>query len=232
MTVAFVAGATGFTGSAVVAALRQQGIVTCAHVRPDTRDLPHWREHFGALGAEVDTTPWNAAAMTAVLRATAATHVFCCVGTTAKRMKADGKSENSYEAVDFALPKLLAEASVAAGAVRRFVYVSSLGASARAKGGYLTWRWRAEEAVRASGVCYTIARPSVITGARREARPAEAAIGQVLDGVLELAGVFGATSLRDRYRSTTDVRLAAALVRTAWAPEAANQVLSSEALYR
>ena len=39
MTTAFVAGSTGYTGRALVQALRRQDIATVAHVRPGSRAL-------------------------------------------------------------------------------------------------------------------------------------------------------------------------------------------------
>ena len=230
MTVAFVAGATGFTGKAVVAELRQRGIQVWAHVRPDSRDLPRWQAHFTALGAQVDTTPWQAEAMAATLRAHGVTHVFCCVGTTRARMSAQGAAQNSYEAVDYGLPKLLAEAAAQAGSVTRYVYLSSMGAGPKAQGAYLQWRWKAEEAVRAAGVPWTIARPSFIVGQRDEARAGESVGSKVADGALAFLGALGATTLRDRYKSTNDARLAAGLVRIGLDPAQANQVVLSEKL--
>ena len=230
MTVAFVAGATGFTGKAVVAALRERGLTAIAHVRPDSRDLPMWQEHFSRLDADVDTTPWLPEPMAETLQRRRVTHVFCCVGTTRTRMKSEGAAKNSYEAVDYALPKLLAEASAKAGCVVRFVYLSSLGAGPNAQGAYLQWRWKAEEAVRAAGVPYTIARPSIITGQRDQARPSEEFAGKALDGLLGALGMLGARTLRDRYRSTTDARLAHGLVRLALDPAMAGQTVLSEGL--
>ena len=230
MVVAVVTGATGFTGKAVVAELLKHGIQAVAHVRPDSHDLPRWQAYFTELGAEVDTTPWQPHAMASMLQKRAAVLVFCCVGTTRARMKAQGAAHNSYEAVDYALPKLLAEASAAAGCVRRFVYLSSLGAGPNAQGAYLQWRWKAEEAVRAAGVPFTIARPSLITGERDERRPSEAFAGRALDGLLSVVGALGATTVRDRYHSTTDARLAGALVRLGLDPDLAGQTVLAEKL--
>ena len=61
----FVAGATGYVGHAVARAARGAGLAVTAHVRPDSRRLEEWRSRFTALGADVDTTPWELAAMTA-----------------------------------------------------------------------------------------------------------------------------------------------------------------------
>ena len=79
---AFVAGATGFVGRAVVAALRERGVEVIAHVRPGSAREADWRARFAELGAEVDTTAWEPAAMTATLAARAPTHVFFLIGTT------------------------------------------------------------------------------------------------------------------------------------------------------
>ena len=66
---AFVTGATGFVGRAVVQALVARGVPTVAHVRPDSKKLDAWRGRLGELGATVDASAWDAAAMTAALRA-------------------------------------------------------------------------------------------------------------------------------------------------------------------
>lgn len=228
--VAWVAGATGLVGRKLVAVLAGQGVATIAHVRPDSRQLQDWREKFARVGAQVDATPWDLEAIAETLKKHGVTHVFCCVGTTRKRMQTDGEAGNSYEAVDYALPKLLAEASRKSGTVQRFLYLSSAGASADASGAYLQWRWKAEEAVRSSGVPWTIARPSIIVGERDDARPFEATAARVLDGLLIAIGALGAARWRDRYRSTDDATLAKALARLAFDPATVNQNVESEHL--
>lgn len=212
--VAFVAGATGFVGRAVVAALRARGVTTIAHVRPDSSRLGEWRERFAALGATTDASPWQVEALAAALKAAAVTHVFCLIGTTRGRAKADAVRGNIYETVDLGLTRMLAEAAVAAGGRPRFVYLSSVGATARAGSAYLKARGRAEDVVRGAGLPWVIARPSFITGAGRDdTRPGERVAAGVADGVLRLAGALGGRSLRARYRSTTPEVLAGSLVR-------------------
>jgi acetylornithine deacetylase/succinyl-diaminopimelate desuccinylase-like protein len=44
----------------LAAALGPRLVDVHAHVRPDSRELDAWRRRFGALGAEVDTTPMSA----------------------------------------------------------------------------------------------------------------------------------------------------------------------------
>lgn len=213
---AFVAGATGFTGRAVVEALRAAGATAIAHVRPDSSDLALWRDRFASIGATVDTSEWNAREMADTLQKHHITHVFCLIGTTRERAKAAGQSAiASYQAVDFGLTKLLADAAVASKCAPRFIYLSSAGASATAMGAYLQARWRAEEAVRNSGLPFAIARPSIITGDRAQARPAEKFSATLVDQTLSVAGFFGAKTLRDRYRSTDNTTLARALLRIA-----------------
>jgi NADH dehydrogenase len=225
MSTTWVSGATGLVGKAVVAELRRHGRMVVAHVRPDSRQLNEFKALFEGQGAELDTTPWQLNTLTEALRQRRVSHVICCVGTTRARMRRDGEQGNTYEAVDFGLPKMLAEASAMAG-VERLVYLSSAGTGPTAKGAYLRWRWRAEEAVRQSGVPWTIARPAIISGDRQDKRAGEAIAKVVFDGLLTLAP----RHLRDRWHSIDDATLARALVRLAFDPAAVHQTVPAEGL--
>lgn len=213
---AFVAGATGFVGRAVVEQLRARGVAVIAHVRPTSKRLDEWRETFGKLGAEVDASPWDTAMLAEALETRGATHVFIAIGTTRKQAKSDGITGDPYEQVDHALTRMLCDAAVAAGTRPRIVYLSSVGAGPGSRSPYLKARWRAEEAVRGCGLPSVIARPSFIVsgdGAQRDdGRPLEKAAAVVADGLLGAIGLV-AGKTRDRYRSTTPARLADALVR-------------------
>lgn len=234
--VSFVAGATGYTGRAVVATLCAAGEGRVfAHVRPDSRELERWRVQFGELGAEVDTSAWSLEAMTARLTEVSPRLVFALLGTTARRARLEGAASAAaqYEAVDYGLTKLLLDATVASGAEARFVYLSAAGVSASARGAYMAARWRAEEAVRASGLPYLIARPSFITGDdREESRPAERVGATVADGLLRVGGWLGARRFSARYRSMSGAQLAQALVRLARADLQAREVVHGEDLRR
>lgn len=217
MTVAFVAGATGFVGRMVVDELAVRGAHVVAHVRPTSKRLDEWRRIFGEKGATVDTSPWAVGLLAEALRARAATHVFVLIGTTRRSAREEGVTGDPYEAIDYGLTRMLCEAAAASGCAPRIVYLSSVGASAAARSPYLRARARAEEAVRGSGLPWVIARPSFIVsgggGARRdEGRPLEKAAAVVTDGLLAAVGLVAART-RERYRSTTPERLAAALVR-------------------
>lgn len=227
---AFIAGATGYTGQALVRELRSRGIATVAHVRPDSPDLSRWRERFEPEGAVVDITPWDEEALTATLSRIAPHAVFALLGTTSARMRRSG-GRDSYETVDYGLSAMLLRAVSRGAPNARFVYLSSVGVRASARGGYLRVRWRLEEEVRASGVAWTIARPFFITGPdRRESRPLERIVSPVIDGMLRLIGALGATRIRDRYSSLTASRLARGLADAAFSAEAEGKVLTADQL--
>ena len=69
----------------------------------------------------------------------------------------------TFEQVDAAGTEALVAAASTAG-VRRLVYVSGAGAAPDAIRHWFRAKWRAEEAVRSSGIVYTIFRPSWIYG--------------------------------------------------------------------
>lgn len=234
MSRAFVAGATGYTGREVVRQLAEQGIPTVAHVRPESPRLEQWRRGFAALGASVDETAWDERAMTESLRGLQPTLVFALLGTTRARGQAArrrGAAAETYESVDYGLTVLLLRSVHSSARAARFVYLSSIRAGSRSANPYLEARRRAEEEIRQSDISYVIARPSFITGpGRDETRPLERIGAAVIDGALVVAGFLGARRLRERYRSTTNVILARALVRLALDPVAANTIVESEGL--
>ncbi len=210
---AFVLGATGFVGREVVRQLCVRGARTVAHVRPDSSSLASWRGKLEALGAEVDTTAWDVAAMTARLRALDPAQIYILIGTTRSRAKADAVAGNIYEAIDLGLTQIAVDAARASGHRPRLVYLSSVGADAGARSAYLAARGRAEDVVTGSGLPWIVARPSIITGERDEGRFGERGAAVVGDGLLAVAGALGGRKLRDRYRSTTPDVLASALIR-------------------
>jgi uncharacterized protein YbjT (DUF2867 family) len=233
MPKAFVVGATGYTGREVVRALMERGVDTVAHVRPDSSVLPEWRTRFEKAGAKVDSTPWEADAMRRTMETLHPDLVFALLGTTRARARTEGlpAAAEGYAQIDYGLSALLLRAVVDANIRPRFVYLSALGVRTDTSNPYLAVRWRLEQELVNSGIPYTIARPSFITGPNRdEFRPVEWITAAVIDGVLTVAGLFGADLLRERYRSTSNVVLASALARLALDPTAENTIAPSETL--
>lgn len=229
--VAFVAGATGYTGRSVIEELRRRGVAAVAHVRPDSPRLRHWRERLESLGAVVDTTPWDEDALAAALARIAPTVVFALLGTTRRRMRRT--HGDSYATVDYGLTAMLLRAVGRAVPSARFVYLSAIGVSRHARGEYLRARWQLEQELRASGVEWLIARPAFISGPDRDdTRPLERIAAVAIDGVLRLAAALGASGLRARYASLDAHTLARGLVQHALEPASGRHVLWPEELRR
>ena len=232
---AFVAGATGYTGRAVVASLIANGAEAIAHVRPDSPALARWRDRFGDLGAEVDTTPWSESAMLATFVRVRPTHVFALLGTTQKRARAaraaGSKTFDGYEAIDYGLTAMLLRAAVDSGLLPHFTYLSAIGAKVKSRNEYLRVRGRIQAELMVSGLPHLIAQPSFITGEDRdEPRPLERWSARAVDGILKVAASMGARRLRDRYGSMSGAELADSLVRLALASPRGRVVADGVAL--
>ncbi len=234
----FVAGATGYTGQAVVTESLQRGLQVYAHIRPDSARVDRHRSRFAEQGATVEVCSWDLDTLTAALRKIQPDVLFCLIGTTRSRMlqikKGGGDpQEGSYQAIDFGLTKRLVDAAKLAGIHPRFVYLSSLGVGPKAKGAYLRARTQAEQAVQHSGLPYVIVRPSFISGPdREEARPLERIGANLADSLLGVAQAMGMKSLSSRYRSIDAYKLAAALVDYAQDPQNENRIILSDQLAR
>jgi nucleoside-diphosphate-sugar epimerase len=156
MTVAFVAGATGFTGRAIALqdATRHQ-VELRLQVRPGSSS----RDKLGDDERIVDVGIDDHAKLVDSMRGSDA--VMQLIGTV--RAKFD--EENSYETVDYGTTIQLLEAAKDAG-VRHFILLSSVGAGLGI-GSYLAWKKKTEEAVRAGGIPWTIVRPGYLAGDER-----------------------------------------------------------------
>ena len=230
----FVAGATGYTGQAVVREARQRGLEVVAHIRPDSKRLADLGPVLEGLGATIDTTPWDEAALAARLAELAPTHVFALLGITQSRRRAaqrSGEAEQSYASVDEGLTRMLLRAAGSCTPPPRFVYLSSEGAGGSPRSPYMRARANCERALEASSVPWTAARPCFITGDDRdESRPLERGAAAVLDAGLSVLGLVGLGATRDAYRSISGPRLAHALVSLALDPEAACRVAGAAEL--
>lgn len=227
---AFVAGATGYTGRAVVAALRADRVRTIAHVRPGSTSADAWRARFTALGAEVDESPWEAEAMRAALARHRPDVVFALLGTTRRRAAAEGIAD-AYEKVDYGLTAMLRDAAIACGTAPRFVYLSAIGADERSANRYLAVRGRMERELRDGPLPWLVAQPAFVSGTDRdEFRLGERVLAVATDTVLGAMRLLGFGGLRDRYASLTGAQLARGLVALALADRQGRRVADVRAL--
>ena len=226
-THAFVAGATGYTGRALVGLLCSQGLETTAHIRPDKTHLDEHRAHFESLGAQVDTSAWDEASIAEALARIKPTHVFCLLGTTRHRVAKERKSGGpglTYEAVDYGMTMMVVRAAEALEPMPRVVYLSAAGVKPSRPGSYYEARYKVEQALLASSLPITIARPCFITGPdREESRPAERIGGVVFDALLSLMG----SRIKAKWSSLDAEELARGLLRHALEPQGHQAILEA-----
>jgi uncharacterized protein YbjT (DUF2867 family) len=93
--------------------------------------------------------------------------VFCCIGTTRKKVKGDMAA---YQKVDYDIAVNAARFCKETGC-KNFVLVSSVGASSKSNNFYLKLKGEVEDAVQKTGLTSVhIMRPSILLGARNESR--------------------------------------------------------------
>ena len=147
-----VAGATGGTGRALVNNLLEQGYAVRALVRDEAKARVVLGDNLSYATGDVRDIATLQPAMQG------ARYVISAIGST----RSD--ASNNPEAVDYLGIKNLAEAAAAANA-EQFVLVSSSGVTQedhflnKAFDNILQWKFKGEEALRKSGVAYTIVRP-------------------------------------------------------------------------
>jgi NADH dehydrogenase len=149
-----VAGGTGFVGRSIVRELAARGnhVIVLSHKPPiaTTDRLIEFRQ------ADV-TAPEGLAEPLA-----GSDTLVVCLAFRNSPIEAPRRGR-TFERVDAGGTEALVAAAKAAG-VRRLVYISGAGAAADAPRHWFRAKWRAEEAVRGSGIAYTILRPSWIYG--------------------------------------------------------------------
>jgi NADH dehydrogenase len=146
-----VTGGTGFVGSHLIRLLRGDDIPVRAVVREPDKAQP-----LRELG--VDIVKGDIADKSSLEKAAAGVErVVHLVGIIQETAGA------TFSGVHVGGTRNLLEASRKAG-VRHFVYQSALGTRPGARSRYYRTKWEAEELVRASGIAFTILRPSLIYG--------------------------------------------------------------------
>ncbi|MEM8932764.1 MAG: NAD(P)H-binding protein [Acidobacteriota bacterium] len=157
---ALLVGATGLTGghlrSILLASPRTRSVRALVR-RPSAHDHPTLDERV------VDFDHLDDAVFVGI------DDVHCCLGTTIKT----AGSQDAFRRVDLDYVTRIAQRARAAGA-RRFLLVSAVGADSSSGNFYLRTKGEAEAAVAACGYPEVhVFRPGVLTGNRRELRPAE-----------------------------------------------------------
>ncbi len=155
----FVAGASGAVGRTFV----RLGAASAAPVRAHFRKVPAGGAPEGSVVCALDDRASLAAALAG------ATTVVQLIGTMRKRFAAG----DTYETSDIGTTASLVEAARASGTVDHLVLLSSVGAG-RPIGAYLRAKSRAEALVTASGIPWTIFRPSAFDGEGHRAPPGAA----------------------------------------------------------
>jgi uncharacterized protein YbjT (DUF2867 family) len=146
-----VTGGTGFVGSHLIKRMRQEGLP----VRTIVRD-PDKAETLKDLG--VDVVKGDVSDIASLEKAaTGVERVIHLVGII---QEAPGAT---FQGVHVDGTRNVINAAKLSG-VRHFFYQSALGTRPNAKSEYHQTKWAAEEIVRASGIPYTILRPSLIYG--------------------------------------------------------------------
>lgn len=153
MATVAVTGGTGFVGRAVVGALLRHGHRVRCLVRPGSGGRLAGLDGASAVPGDV-TEPAGLA--DAIRNADAVVHL---VGIIRER---PGRGV-SFERLHTEATRNVLAAAREVG-VRRFLHMSALGTRARAPSRYHRTKWAAEQAVRQSGLDWTVFRPSVIFG--------------------------------------------------------------------
>jgi uncharacterized protein YbjT (DUF2867 family) len=146
-----VTGATGFVGSHLVKRLRQDGMKVRAVVRS-----PAKADELTALGVEV--VPGNIADMVSLEAAAKG----CITIIHLVGIIQEGRGY-TFRSVHVDGTRNVLDAAKSAG-VGHFIYQSAIGSREGAKSEYHQTKWEAEKLVKASGIPYTILRPSLIYG--------------------------------------------------------------------
>jgi len=152
-----VAGGTGFVGGGIVHELARRGKTVAVL----TRNAAKAANRFPDIEVEYrEGDVRDPASLTAAVQG--AEVVIGCVQFPNSPIE-NPRRGHTFEETDAAGTERLVEAAKAAG-VQRYIYVSGAGAAADAKYHWFRAKWRAETAVKDSGITYVIFRPSWVYG--------------------------------------------------------------------
>jgi uncharacterized protein YbjT (DUF2867 family) len=149
----FVTGATGFVGHAVLHRLSAGGHVVRCLVRRGSETRLRGLGAIERIEGDIlsrESLEEGMAGCDAVIHLVGIIREHRALNVTFERVHTEGTA-NVLDAAQ-------------AGGIRRFVHMSALGTRRGAASRYHRSKWAAEEAVRASGLGWTIFRPSIIYG--------------------------------------------------------------------
>jgi NADH dehydrogenase len=152
-----VAGGTGFVGGGIVRELARRGKPVAVLTRNATKAATRF-PHSEVEYREGDVR--EPASLAAALQGVEV--VIGCVQFPNSPIE-NRRRGYTFEEIDAVGTERLVEAAKAAG-VQRYIYLSGAGAAPDAKYHWFRAKWRAETAVRGSGITYVIFRPSWVYG--------------------------------------------------------------------
>src|SRR5688572_13617193 len=147
-----VAGGTGFVGSAVVTELLRRG----EKVAVLGRDEAKIRRRFGT---DVDARAADVRDRDALTNSYAGVEIVVNAVQFPNSPIEDRRKGWTFEQVDYQGTRNQVDAARAAG-VRRFVYISGVGAAAEARKHWFRFKWLAEQHLAASGMEWVAVRPT------------------------------------------------------------------------
>jgi uncharacterized protein YbjT (DUF2867 family) len=207
-----VAGGTGFVGGAIVRELRRRG----QHVAVLTRDATRAGRRFQDPAVELrEGDVRDAAALEPAIRGSDV--VIGCQQFPNSPIENPSRGQ-TFEEVDAKGTENLVAAAKAVGA-KRYIYLSGAGAAPDEPHHWFRAKWRAETAVRESGLLYTIFRPSWVYGPEDKALNRFLGMSRFLPFV-PLIGNAGEQRLQPVFIDDVSRAVAEALVH----PTADNQV--------
>lgn len=170
-----VAGASGLIGSKLLHVLLQKDNYDEVLILV-RKELPVKNKKLVQLVIDFDKLEEHTAAISGHA-------IFCCLGSTKKKTP----DLAVYRKVDHDYPLKLAQLAKLNG-IEQYHLVSALGANSKSSNFYTKMKGETEDAIKNTGIkCLHIYQPSILTGNRKESRPAERfAIGamKIIDPLL------------------------------------------------